>query len=81
MDQGGSVLADPAEADAAKLELDKRPAELARPLPEAQAAWQAAQRDDLARSGQDLSTRPLEVIASIPLTEIRSACKSRRIAR
>jgi hypothetical protein len=58
-----SVLADPAEASAVKLELDKLRAELARPLPEAQAAWQAAQRDDLARSGKDLGTRPLEVMS------------------
>jgi len=59
--QAASVLADPAEAERVQGKLAALRAEFEAPAPEAQALWVQAQREDLARSGRDLSLELLEV--------------------
>lgn len=60
--KAASPLADPAEAEAVRAELEALRAELRRPLPEARAAWEAAQRRELEARGRDLTVRTLEVL-------------------
>jgi Protein of unknown function (DUF1553)/Protein of unknown function (DUF1549)/Planctomycete cytochrome C len=61
--QASSVFADPNEAEKVRFELEKLRAEYAKPLPEAQAAWERTQREDLAMRGRDLTLQTLEIIS------------------
>lgn len=61
--QASSVLADPAEAELVRVELENLRKEYTKPLPEAQAAWELAQREDLALRGRDLALQTLEIIS------------------
>lgn len=59
-----SSLANPAEAETVKADLEAARQAYATPIPEAQAKWEAAQREDLAARGRDLSLIPLEVMTA-----------------
>jgi hypothetical protein len=58
-----SVLADPAEAESVRAELEKLRIEYANAIPDAQAAWETAQRQDLANRGRELTLQTLEIIS------------------
>jgi hypothetical protein len=61
--EAASVLADPEEAESVRAELETLHAEYARPIPDAQAAWEAEQREDLALRGRDLTVQALEILS------------------
>ena len=52
--KAASCLANPAEAETVRRELEAQRQALAAPIPEAQAKWEAEQRADLAQRGRDL---------------------------
>lgn len=57
-----SSLANPAEAETVKADLEAARQAFAAPIPEAQSKWEAAQREDLATRGRDFSLIPLETV-------------------
>ncbi len=59
-----SCLANPAEAESVRRELEAAKQAFSAPIPEAQAKWEAAQRADLAERGKALTLTPLEVMAA-----------------
>ncbi len=59
-----SCLANPAEAESVRRELEAAKQAFSAPIPEAQAKWEADQRADLAERGKGLTLTPLEVMAA-----------------
>ena len=62
--RAASCLADPAEAETVRRELEAARKELLVPIPEIQTAWETAQRADLAERGKNLVLTPLEVLSA-----------------
>lgn len=59
-----SCLANPAEAESVRRELEAAKQAFSAPIPEAQAKWEADQRADLAERGKGLTLTPLEVMTA-----------------
>lgn len=62
--KAASCLANPAEAETIRRELESQRQAFAAPIPEAQAKWEAEQRADLAQRGKDFALTPLEVLTA-----------------
>lgn len=62
--KASSCLSTPEEITKVRTDLENLKAELARPLPEAQAAWEAEQRQDLAKRGNDLKLHALKAASA-----------------
>jgi hypothetical protein len=59
-----SCLANPAEAESVRRELEVAKQAFSAPIPEAQASWEAEQRADLVERGKGLTLTPLEVVSA-----------------